>query len=467
MAGRTEIDEVRFIAATAMLGGGVHTSALQRALELEPHFIAADAGTTDAGPYALGSGEPAFPRAALKRDLKAVLEARQVRGIPALVGSAGTAGADHHVDLFVELITEIAREEGMTLRLGVIRSEQDRDYLAGLYREGRIRPLDPAPAIDEGVFGRSAHIVGMMGVEPLQAALDAGADFVLAGRCSDPALFAAIPIQRGLPEAFAWHAGKVAECGAMACVGRNGVLTGAVRRDGAILRPVGRDIRCTPQSVAAHSLYEAADPFIQRECSGTLDISGSRYVAEGETAVRITDSRFTVADDYTVKLEGAELVGYQSLMIGGIRDPYILKQLDRWLEEVRETIHKSVARTLGVDLAQPGFHLIFHVYGRNGVMGGLEPASDRIPHEVGIVVEATAPTQELATEIAQLTRQPFLHHNIPEWMGAITSFACLHNPGHVERGAVYRFNLHHVAMPRSKTEMFRTEFVDIRGGRAR
>jgi len=39
----------------------------------------------------------------------------------------------------------------------------------------------------------------MMGVEPLQTALDAGADFVLAGRCSDPALFAALPILRGFP----------------------------------------------------------------------------------------------------------------------------------------------------------------------------------------------------------------------------------------------------------------------------
>lgn len=460
-------DEVRFVAATAMLGGGVHASALQQALDLEPHFIAADAGTTDAGPYSLGSGEPAFPRAAVKRDLRVILQARQQRDIPALVGSAGTAGADRQVDLTLDIIQEIAREEGMSLRVAVIRSEQDSAYLTRLHREGRIRALEPAPEIDETTFVKSVHIVGMMGAEPLQAALSQGADFVLAGRCSDPALYAAIPIMRGFPEALAWHAGKVAECGTMACVGRNGVLTGAVQRDAAILRPVGKEIRCTPQSVAAHSLYEAGDPFIQKECSGTLDISRSRYTAEGETAVRITGSCFTPADAYTVKLEGAELVGYQSLMIGGIRDPYILKQLDHWLGEVRDTILRVVNRTLGVDLTAPGYRLLFHVYGRNGVMGDLEPPSTRIPHEVGIVVEATAPEQEIATEIIQLARQPFLHHNIPEWMGGITSFACLHNPGHVNRGPVYRFNLNHIAIPHSESEMFRTDFVNIQGGRSR
>ena len=80
-------------------------------------------------------------------------------------------------------------------------------------------------------------------------------------------------------------------------------------------------------------------------------------------------------------------------------------------------------------------------------------------------VEATAATQELATKAAQLSRQPFLHHGVPEWMGGITSFACLHNPAHIDRGAVYRFNLNHVAVPRTKTEMFRTEFVDLGGPR--
>jgi hypothetical protein len=248
----------------------------------------------------------------------------------------------------------------------------------------------------------------------------------------------------------------------MACEGgRAGVITATIRQDEAILRPIGRGLRCTPQSIAAHSLYENADPYLHKECSGTLDLTHSKYEAIDDSAVRITGSVFRPADDYTVKLEGAELAGYQSIMIGGIRDPYIIRRLDQWLGEVRRSILKLAQRLLG--LSEKDWSLVFHVYGRNAVMGDREPALAEIPHEVGIVVEATAATQYLASSAAQLARQPFLHHGVPEWMGGITSFACLHNPAHIDRGAVFRFNMNHVAVPHSKTEMFRTEMMTLGG----
>jgi len=62
--------------------------------------------------------------------------------------------------------------------------------------------------------------------------------------------------------------------------------------------------------------------------------------------VRIRGSEF-ISEPYTVKLEGAELAGYQSIIVGGIRDPYIIRQLDSWLGSVRGYIDESVARVLG------------------------------------------------------------------------------------------------------------------------
>jgi hypothetical protein len=457
------LNEIRYVAASGALGVGVDAEALNQSLDLRPHFIASDAGTTDAGPFALGSGTAAFPREAVKRDLARVLVASRKANIPALIGSAGTAGGDRHVEWVLGIAREIAEENHLSLRTAVIRSEQDPDYLLGLYRDGRVRALDPAPEIDEAVFARSARIVGMMGVEPLQAALEADADFVLAGRCSDPALFAALPILRGFPHGLAWHAGKVTECGTMACEGgHGGVITAIVREREVILRPVGKGLRCTPQSIAAHSLYENAHPYLHKECSGTLDLTHSKYTAVDEVSVRITGSDFIPSSDYTVKLEGAELIGYQSIMIGGIRDPFIIRRLDQWLAEVTAYIYGAAERVLLLSPAD--WTLSVHVYGRNAVMGTLEPNLSEMPHEVGLVVEATAATQELATKAAQLARQPFLHHGAPEWTSGTTSFACLHNPAHIDRGAVYRFNLNHVAVPRTKTEMFRTEFVQL--GRA-
>jgi hypothetical protein len=455
-------DEVRFVAAAGALGFGVHAGGLEEAMTHRPDFIGCDAGTTDAGPYSLGGGEPAFPRETVKHDLALILKAGRSAGIPVIVGSAGTAGGDSHVDWTLEIAREVASEEGLSLRTAVIYCEQDKAYLKGLLRENRICPLDPAPYVDEGVIDRSSRIVGMMGVEPLQRALEEGVDFILAGRCSDSALYAALPILSGLPEGLAWHAGKVSECGTMATetMGK-GVLFSTVRTDHVVIRPFGEDLRCTPQSVAAHSLYENTDPYLHRESSGTLDLSRSTFEAVDDVSVRIKGSSLIPSDSYTVKLEGAELVGYQSVIIGGIRDPFIIRKLDAWLAGVRQKIGASVSQVFGSGLPKNRYHINFHVYGRDAVMGSLEPNRGLIPNEVGLVIEATAPTQEMATKIAILCRQPLLHHNVEEWKGAITTFACLHNPAHIERGPVYRFSFNHVALPHDQEEMFRTKFVHI------
>ena len=423
------MDEIRFLAATGALGAGVHAQSIEQAMqEFRPHFIAADAGSTDAGPFALGAGVAAFSREQVRRDLETTLRAARLGPVPVIIGSVGTAGADIHVDWTMDIVRDIARQHGWTLRVAVLRSEQSKTYLHQLDAAGRIRPLDPAPPFGPGTIDAASRIVGMMGVEPIQQALQQDVDLVIAGRCSDPALYAAMPIMLGFPAGLAWHAGKVAECGTLACetMGK-GVLTAIVRHNEAIIGVVGDGLRCTPQSIAAHSLYENGDPYLHRECSGTLDLTRSVYeqMPDGKS-VRVTGSEFPAAEDYTVKLEGAELAGYQTIMIGGIRDPLIIGQLDGWLGRIKQHVYHSVAELLGV--ARADYELHFHVYGRDAVMGSSDPQRHAPSHEVGIVVEATALSQEVATKIVKLCRQPLLHAPIPEWKGAITGFACLHNP---------------------------------------
>jgi hypothetical protein len=300
----------------------------------------------------------------------------------------------------------------------------------------------------------------MLGVEPLQEALEAEPDFVIAGRCSDAALFAALPLMEGMPAGPAWHAGKIVECGTLACETMGaGVMVVRLREDSFSVRPVGPGLRCTTQSVAAHSLYETANPFLFVEPSGTLDITASSYEQEDDIGVRVSGSRFTPADEYSLKLEGAELIGFETMLVGGVRDPLILSQLDSWLDQIREYVEASVARLLGVDVDGERYRLGFQVYGQDAVMGELEPLR-AVGHEVGIVATALAPTQEEATEIARLCRQPLLHAPIPEWKGAITGFACLHNPAWVELGPAYRFCLHHALFPRAGECVHRLRLVE-------
>src|SRR3981081_2795630 len=110
------VQEMCYIAATGALGAGVDRDSLFAALDEDPQFIAADAGTTDAGAFALGAGETAFSRGAVKRDLSLMLEAGLHARIPVIVGSAGTAGGDVHVDWVLAIVDEIAGELGERLR---------------------------------------------------------------------------------------------------------------------------------------------------------------------------------------------------------------------------------------------------------------------------------------------------------------------------------------------------------------
>ncbi len=463
MAIGMNMDEIRVLAPTGVTGSGFLESSFEQGLAQKPHFIGADAGSTDPGPEYLGSGATAFPRAAIRRDLRLMLTGARKIKVPLLIGTAGTGGNAQQVSDMVDLVKEIAATEGLSFKLAVIQAEQDRDYLKRRLQEGRITPLFPAPEFDEKTIDRSAHIVGMMGVEPWQRALAAGADVIIAGRSSDTAIFAAMPVMMGFPEGIAWHMAKILECGAASAVQRKtpDCMFAWVRRDHFVVEAPDPSLRCTPQSIASHSLYENADPFKLLECSGTLDLTNSRYEAISDRAVRVKCSEFIKADRYTVKLEGAELVGYQSILIGSVRDPYIIRQIDDWTTRLTEKIHARVNMVFGDQLAPSDYLLNIRIYGKNGTMGPLEPVTDIKSHELCLIFEATAPTQDIANTIGGIIRHQALHLPIPEWSGLITAIACPYNQ--MERGAVYRFNVNHVLEPDSPTEMFPMTLFDVSG----
>src|SRR5450830_1121511 len=459
--------EIRILSPTGVCGSGFIESSFEQALTQKPDFIGCDAGSTDPGPSYLGSGRTAFPKDAIRRDLRLMLLGARRLGIPLLIGSAGTAGADVQLDRFCEQVKDIAAADGLKFRLALIHSEQEKPYLRQKLREGRIKPLHPAPEFNETTIDRSEHIVGMMGAEPFMRALEAGADVIVAGRASDTAIFAALPVMRGFPEGIAWHAAKILECGAAAVVNRKtpDCMFAWVREDHFVVEAPDAGLRCTPQSIASHSLYENADPFKLVECSGTLDLTNSRYEAVSDTAVKVSGSEFIHAQRYTVKLEGAEKVGYQSVLIGSIRDPFIIRQIDDWTARLTEKIHARVDMVYGNRLKAQDYLFNIRIYGKNGTMGPLEPVKEIRSHELCLVFEATAPTQEMASTIAGITRHQALHLPIPEWSGLITAVACPYN--HLDRGAVYRFNVNHVVEPDDPNEMFPMELIEIDGARVR
>lgn len=454
--------EIRVLSATGMLGSGFLESSFARGIALRPHVIACDAGSTDGGPAYLGAGMPYFSPEAVARDLRLMLRGALQLGVPMIVGSCGFGGGDAGLDGVRDIILDIAREEGLRFRAALIRSEQDKGYLKRRLAEGRILPLAPAPALDEGVIERSAHVVGAMGHEPIVAAIEAGAQVVLCGRATDTSLFAAVPVMLGAGEGPAWHAAKTLECGtaATALRKRPDSIFAWVRDDHFDIAPLDPESRCTPQSVAAHTLYENADPFLITEPSGTIDTTGASYAALDDRTVRVRGSAFRHAERTTIKLEGAELAGYQSVIVAGVREPFILRQLDTWLAAMQQRFADRVQEVFRGRVAPADYAIGIRVYGRDGVMGKLEPRRKELGHEACLLITVTAEQQKIAKAIAKSFAHFALHFPIPEWRGLISGLAFPFTPAEIDKGAVYRFTLNHVVVPDTPTEMFRTEFLE-------
>jgi len=456
-----EAPEIRILSPTSILGAGFRAESLERGMAWEPDVIACDGGSTDPGPYFLGSGGLYFSREAIRRDLELMLLAARKATVPMLVGSAVGGGADAQLAVAVQLVQEIAAQHDLHFRLAAIHCEPDREYLKERYRSGKIRPLANPPEIDESIFDRSDRIVALAGVEPYHAAFDAGADVVLSGRSTDAAIFASVPTFRGFAAGPVWHAAKVLECAAACVVQRKYAdpLFAWIRNDHFVVEPPNPEYRCSPVSVASHTLYENGSPYQLVEPSGTLFSDSAVFEAESDRAVRVSGSRFEPSPRTTNKLEGAQLVGYQTIIVGGVRDPVILRQLDNWILGVESTIRSRIVDVHGPALSAQ-VALTFRRYGVDGVMGALEPTP--VPgHEVGLIIEITAPSQEVADSIGKAAAHVAAHYAVPEYSGLITALGFPYSPGELSRGPVYRFTLNHVVEPEEPLDPFRIETIDV------
>lgn len=449
--------EVRMLSASGLLGYGFPERSLLRGLERGLDMVGVDGGSSDPGPHYLGSGKCVNSRLAMKRDMALLLRAAMAHRIPMIIGSCGGAGGEPHLQACVELAREIAREDGMHFKLAVIHSEQEKSWLKGRIRHGRVKPLGRAAPLTDETVDRAERIVGMMGPEPYLAALEAGAQVILAGRSTDPAPWAALAMHHGMPAAQSWYAGKMLECGTGAAVPKgHDCQLAFVTRDYVEVEPASEERRCTPLSVAIQALHENASPIIHTEPGGKLDTTDCRIEAVSDRAVRVSGMRWQ-PQPYTVKLEGAECVGYSAMTVAGTRDPLLISRMDSFLETVRQQV---AFKTGGFGVRADDYRLVFRIYGRNGVMGDWEPESGT-SHELGIVVEAIARNQEIASAVNAIARVTLLHTDFPGRLCKEGNMAFPFSPSDIERGAIYEFTLRHVVEPDDALQMFPIEYETV------
>lgn len=448
--------EVRLLSATPILGYGFPESAFEAGLALKPHLIGADGGSTDPGPYYLGSGTAFCPRVAMKRDLRIMIKGGMAHGIPVVVSTSGGAGGAPHLQLLTEIVREIAHEEKLTFKLALIQSEQDGDLLKQRVAQGRVRPVSRQAPLTDETIDRAARIVGLMGPEPYIRALDEGAQVILAGRSTDPAPWAAAVIRAGLPAAQGWYAGKMLECGSEPAVPkREGCLFARVTADHVELEPTNPDQRCTTLSVANFALHENASPIHHVEPGGMLDTSECRFEQVTDRIVRVSGMKFNPSDVYTVKLEGVRHTGYRAITICGTHDPILIHSVDQYLDIVQANIAEKAA-AVGIDNDQ--YQIAVRSYGRDGVMSTRESTRRHEPHEMAFVVEALAATQELANAVIGIARLAMLHSDFPGRLCKEGNMAIPFSPSEVGLGAAYEFDIFHIVEADDPYQMFPIEY---------
>lgn len=373
----------RVVSTCAALGYGYPRESLRAALAGRVDAIICDGGSMDAGPYYLGTGDSYFERDAVKADYRHMVEAGKRIGCPVIVGSGGMAGGNRNLDAMLGIAKDVFDELGVrNAKVGVIHAELDPETVVRQYRNGSLHPTGVGPELSEEALQESV-IVGQMGVHPLIAALDGGAQFIFAGRACDSALFAADMIRRGIDAGLAYHAGYILESGALACDpgSPSDCLVVEIHDDGtAIFTAPNSGRRCTAHSLAVHSLYQQSHPQLQFFPEGVLATEHTQFFSLGSRSAGIRNSRFiraSKAAPWSLKLEGSRRLGARKVSLIYI-DP--------------------------ADL--PNIPPEILVYGRNGVQAIPADPSQR---ELGIIIETAASTANAANRLAKLLAHHFAH----------------------------------------------------------
>jgi hypothetical protein len=130
--------------------------------------------------------------------------------------------------------------------------------------------------------------------------------------------------------------------------------------------------------------------------------------------------------------------------IAGVRDPYTIAHIDAVIDWARQQVRERFGTT--------GYELHYTVYGRNGVMGALEPV--RTPaHELGLVVQGIAPTKEMAEEVCMTGTRQLFYARLPDVKGTAGSVAFVLDEV-MPASAAYRWSVHHTVAVDQPLELF-------------
>lgn len=310
-----------------------------------PTALILDSGSTDSGPDRLAQGIMGCPRSAYVRDLRKLLKLVHNFHVPLIFSSAGGDGSDEHVREIVDIIEEITAEEGnaaYSFKTLAIFSGIDKAVVRERLSAGAVTGCGACvPPLTEEDIDASTRIVSQMGPEPFIDAMHATPDFdvIVGGRAYDPSPYVAYCCYLSGLQIDDWsspvvqrqfggftHVGKIMECGGTCAEPKShGVIATVFKNGEFVLEPLTSTARCTPVSVAAHTMYEKSRPDLLHGPGGYLDLNVATYEQlEDQRSIRVRGSMFHFLKEsekpYQIKLEAASIIGYRTMFMGSVRD---------------------------------------------------------------------------------------------------------------------------------------------------
>ncbi len=266
--------------------------------------------------------------------MKALLPQLKVRGIRVVANAGGVNPLACR-----DALAAVAVELGIELKIGVVLGDDLLPRAAEFRDRGLTEMFSGAP-----FPARPASINAYLGATPIAAALAAGAEVVITGRCVDSAVTLGV-----LMHEFGWRddeynklaqgtlAGHLVECGAQ-CTG--GLFTDwetvpdwhdigfpiiEAKADGSfiITKPPGTGGLVTPATVAEQMLYEIGDPRAYHVPDVACDFTAARFTQVGEHRVQVSGATGR-APTATFKVSATYMDGYRNtafLTIAGEQAP--------------------------------------------------------------------------------------------------------------------------------------------------
>lgn len=238
-----------------------------------------------------------------------------------------------------EALARAAEAEGLSLKIAAVTGDDLLPQVEAM-REAGVREMFSGTPLPERLASANAYL----GAFPIAAALDAGADIVVTGRCVDSAV-----VLGPLIQAFGWSetdydrlaqgslAGHIIECGTQ-CTGGNytdwrsvpgwdnmGFPIADCAPDGSFVveKPAGTGGLIVPSTVGEQVVYEIGDPRNYVLPDVSCDFSRIRLEAVGENQVRVSGARGRPPTDQC-KVSATYADGFRAtaqFMIGGIEAP--------------------------------------------------------------------------------------------------------------------------------------------------